>query len=87
MRKSSKRRTETSNAPGATVVYEQVFDGEWFDIKTRGHREMCCDCHLVHIVNTRVRRVGNQLHVQQQCFRDNERTYAARRRAGIKITK
>jgi hypothetical protein len=67
--------------------YEQVWDGDWFDIRWRGHKEMCCDCGLVHHVDSRVRMVDGQRGLQQKATRDTALTYAARRRMGIKITR
>ena len=65
--------------------YEQVYDGEWYDIKMRGHKERCCDCGLVHHIDTRVIMVDGKRGIQQKARRDTALTYAARRRAGIKI--
>lgn len=67
--------------------YEQVWDGEWFDIKMRGHKERCCDCGLVHWVDSRVVTVAGQRGIQQRATRDAQLTYAARRRMGVKIIK
>jgi hypothetical protein len=50
----------------------------------RKTREMCCDCHLVHVVNYRKDKNGN---IEQQCFRDDEATRKARKRAGISIVR
>jgi hypothetical protein len=64
-----------------------VYDGDWFDIKWRGHREMCCDCRSIHHIDSRVRMVDGQRGLQQKAIRDSSLTYAARRRAGIKVIK
>lgn len=34
------------------TVYEQVVVGEWF-APTKKHREMCCNCGLVHVLEYR----------------------------------
>ena len=49
----------------------------------RGGREMCCDCGLVHCVDYRVKDGV----IEQKVSRDQSRTYAARRRLGIKDNK
>jgi hypothetical protein len=65
--------------------FEQVWDGEWYDLKMRGHKEMCCDCGLVHWIDSTIVTVGGQRGIRQRAVRDTARTYAARRRMGIKI--
>jgi len=66
----------------------RFFDGDW-ELCSRKEREMCCDCCLVHHVSYRVKdKEGNVLAgvtVEQKVKRDQGRTYAARRRHGIKL--
>ncbi len=71
----------------AKETYEQVFDNEWYDLKLRGHLETCCDCRLTHVIDTRFITVDGKRGIQQKARRDNARTYAARRRAGIQVIK
>ncbi len=72
------------------ATYQQIFDGDWEPCSKR-EREMCCDCSLVHHVSYRVKdKRGNILTgvtVEQKVSRDQGRTYAARRRRGIRIEK
>jgi hypothetical protein len=55
--------------------YHQLFDGDWVLIARRGHRHMCCDCALVHVIDIRDGRDGTELRFR----RDNRATAAARR--------
>lgn len=34
--------------------YHQLVDGEWFRPRMRGHRDQCCHCGLVHVLDYRV---------------------------------
>lgn len=39
----------------AKRTYEQVYDGEWYEVSLRGDNyDQCCDCGLVHIHRYRV---------------------------------
>jgi hypothetical protein len=55
--------------------YHQLYDGDWVLISRRGHRHMCCDCALVHIIDMRDVRNGTEMRFR----RDNRATAAARR--------
>ncbi len=58
------------------MKYEQIYDGDWNRFVWRGAFIACCDCGLVHRVNTRVRNGCLEL----QHFREARRTAAKRRR-------
>lgn len=45
-----------TGSPIAREKYEQIFDGEWVCVPTRGHLDQCCGCGLVH--ETDYRRLG-----------------------------
>lgn len=34
--------------------YKHVESGEWFRVAKREHRNACCDCGLVHVVDYRI---------------------------------
>ena len=60
----------------AKSQYFQIKDGEWFSPTMRGHKFMCCDCSLVHILDfQRIEGGGIRLRAR----RDNRATAAARR--------
>jgi hypothetical protein len=59
----------------------QIVDDEWYAIDWRRQREMCCDCHLVHDIDYRVK--DGTLMFKA---RVNKRATAAARRA-FKFTK
>ena len=56
--------------------YHQIEEGEWTPIVKRGLRDMCCDCGLVHRIDTR--EVRGVLEVRKRIER---RATAAARRA------
>lgn len=62
--------------------YEQVWEGEWDTLDWNNNLVMCCECCLVHGMKFRIND-NNKLQVKVKI--DRRRTYAARRRAGIKI--
>lgn len=64
--------------------YEQVWEGEWTPWGWKGNLEQCCDCAMVHKVSYKVDEAGK---LWRYVTVDRKRTYAARRRAGIKIVK
>lgn len=50
--------------------YKQVKNGEWVQPVRKGYLMKCCDCGLVHKLNFRVIKYGNnQTKVQFQAFR------------------
>lgn len=55
--------------------YPVLKDGEWMRPITRGFKEQCCDCGLVHRVDYRV--VDGA--IEFRAYRDNRATAAARR--------
>lgn len=62
--------------------FEQVWEGEWDTLDWTNNEEMCCGCNMVH--NTKYR-VDDRGKLQRKVSVDRRKTYAARRRAGIKI--
>ncbi len=56
--------------------YVQVYDDEWVEVTARGHKSMCCDCCLVHIMDFRKSEAGG---FEVRVKRDNRATAAARR--------
>jgi hypothetical protein len=60
---------------GKSEKYHQLYDGDWVLVSRRGHRHMCCDCALVHIIDMRDVDDGTEMHFR----RDNSATAAARR--------
>ncbi len=58
--------------------YVQIYDDEWVDVTARGHKSMCCDCCLVHVMDFRKDKDGG---FQVRVRRDNRATAAARRGA------
>jgi hypothetical protein len=65
----------------AQKKYEQVFEGDWYNLDWGHNYEMCCDCSMVHETAYRVK----DGKIQRKVKVDRPRTYQARRRAGIKI--
>ena len=63
------------------IRYDTITDGEWFRPRMSGFREMCCDCHLVHLIKYRI--VDGR--VEFKVFRNDRATAAARRK--FKFTK
>lgn len=63
------------------MTYSKPKAGEWVQPVRKGYRLACCDCGLVHTMNTRMRK-GR---VQMQFFRHNRATATMRRRNGIKV--
>lgn len=63
--------------------YEDVEDGAWEPCHMRGGRERCCDCLLTHRVNYRIK---NGV-IEQQAFRDDKSTNAARKRHRVTVIK
>lgn len=55
--------------------YHQIVEGEWTAIAKRNHKDMCCDCGLVHWIDTR--EVSGVLEVRKRI--DRRATAAARR--------
>ena len=56
--------------------YEQADDGEWIRPVMRGHRNACCDCGLVHVIDYRI--VDGR--VEFRARRHNRSTAAMRRK-------
>lgn len=57
--------------------YYQVTEGEWLRIPWRQHKDACCDCGLVHIINYRAMPDGT---LEMQVSKIDKRATAARRR-------
>jgi hypothetical protein len=56
-------------------TYLQVYEGDWTIVAKTGHRDMCCGCGLVHIIDTRV--VDGKIEVRARL--DKRATANARR--------
>lgn len=61
--------------------YKQVYEQEWIRIPFRGHKDACCDCGLVHVINYRL--VEGTLEMQVEKI-DKRATSARRRKKGLK---
>jgi hypothetical protein len=59
------------------MTYEVVEDGAWIRVPTRGHKNACCDCALVHSIDYRLSKDGA---LEVRFRRDNRATAAMRRR-------
>lgn len=70
--------------PMPSKRFEQVYEGEWTPWDWRDNEEMCCGCCMVHKVSYRVTDAGK---LQRRVAVDRKKTYAARRRTGIKIVR
>jgi len=55
--------------------YFEIEDGEWVAVPARGHKNACCDCDLVHLIDYRI--VDGQLEIRVK--RDMRSTAALRR--------
>jgi hypothetical protein len=55
------------------VRFVQVYDGEWFQPRKRGHLMKCCDCGLVHRTDFRVKESTRGLHIQMRATRLTKR--------------
>lgn len=58
------------------MKYPQIQDGEWYNPSRKGHKEMCCDCKLVHKTEYKIDDQGT---LWIKSTRDNRATSAARR--------
>jgi hypothetical protein len=57
--------------------YYQITEGEWVTVKKNRHRNQCCHCGLVHVIDYRTNKFGQpeiRVHV------DKRATAAARRK-------
>ncbi len=70
-----------------TGPYSAVVEGEWTEMRMRGHREQCCDCGLIHRIDYRILTKGKRRELQFRCWRDDKATGKIRRRAGIVVLK
>ncbi len=61
------------------MKWEQIKDGEWTHVVAQGHRNACCDCGLVHIIDYRIAEDGT---FEIRFRRDKRATAAMRRRNG-----
>ena len=61
-------------------VYVRAKDGEWIEPRSRGYRQACCDCGLVHQIDFRVVKSGTgaRVKVQFRAFRDKRATAGMR---------
>lgn len=54
-----------------------IYDGEWYRPKPmRGHREICCDCGLVHVTDFKI--IKGEIHIRS--YRDDKLTAKERAR-------
>lgn len=58
------------------TVYEQIYDGVWFDVHMSAYQNQCCHCGLVHDIKFKKLKRGLRMMV-----RVNNRATAAVRRA------
>ena len=59
-------------------LYQTVIEGEWVQPIRKNYKMACCDCHLVHKINFRIKNGKIQL----QAFRDDRSTGQLRRYRG-----
>ena len=64
--------------------FQQVYEGDWLPVRMSGEERMCCDCCLIHRHRYKF---DDKLGLMEQVQVDKKKTYAARRRAGVKIVK
>jgi hypothetical protein len=64
--------------------WNQRYDGDWQPV-CKVEYLGCCDCGLVHRVETRYRLVDGKKVLQSRYFRDNRRTAQIRRHKGVKV--
>lgn len=65
-----------------TQGWHTLTDGEWVRVPAKGHKNACCDCSLVHIIDYRIAEDG-ALEIR---FRRDKRATAALRRKTKKDT-
>ena len=54
-------------------IFPQVEAGEWVQPVRKGYLMKCCDCGLVHRMNFRLVKYGDNKHkIQMQAFREDE---------------
>lgn len=59
--------------------YEQIIEGEWQRVVKRGWRNACCDCNMVHVIDTRSFDNGKVIEVRMRV--DRRATAALRRKS------
>lgn len=59
--------------------YLLTFNGDFYIVRKRNFRIMCCDCGLVHRYNHFIEKIGKRQVIVAQVFRDERATAAARR--------
>lgn len=62
--------------PTKSKTYEIWESGEWCVLPRRGTKLMCCDCHLTHVLNFKIK----DGKIYMQVIRDDRATAAARRK-------
>lgn len=68
------------------MKYHKVKDMEWVQPKIKGYNMACCDCGLVHVMDFRVIKYGqNRTKIQFRAKRNNRSTALFRRHNNIKI--
>lgn len=69
--------------------YQQVTDGEWWTTTLNNARIACCDCGLVHVVNSKVVFDKNKYDMLliQQATVDEKETARLRKAKGVRIIK
>jgi hypothetical protein len=65
--------------------YDKPEAGEWVQPTRRGFKLACCDCGLVHTMNFRLVKYGDNKHkIRFQVFRNERATAMVRRHARSK---
>ena len=61
--------------------YKENLNGEPVHIRPSGFTyEGCCDCHLIHLVSYRIRRIKGKQVIERACYRDDWETQIVRRK-------
>lgn len=58
-------------------AWRKVKDGEWIRVVAEGHKNACCDCGLVHVIDYRLAEDGA---FEIRFTRDNRSTAQVRRK-------
>lgn len=56
---------------------------EWYTPRRKGYKIRCCDCHLVHVFEFRIK--GGKIQIRAK--RDERRTAASRRKLTVRSKK
>lgn len=72
---------EAQRGVGGVSKYHQVVEGEWVPTSMRKHRNQCCGCGLVHVVDFRM---TEKERLEMRVTVNRRATAAARRAAKFK---